>query len=252
MINEEDHFSLSATNAGLELGACLEKVRELEAGIDVELVRDTVLGYLTANPSFVGSGMTAAVLLHLPALDTLEEMPKICELFERDWKNLALYKLLSDRENSTGSFYLLTNRTTLSITQDEIVNLVDDAAQALVSKELLARHRMLSDKDEDLSDKFWRAWGLLRHARKLSFSEAITAFSFVKLGSDLGILPFIDNREWRRMVVGTQRYHLSLMSQQIIEQTEEPYVRAARFRQFIEGKSSSSTVNPSAIDNKEL
>lgn len=253
MINEEDHFTLCATNPGLELMSCLEKTQDLEKGLDaLPIVRDTVLGYLTANPSYVGSGMTAAVLLHLPALDALDEMAKVCEFFERDWKNLALYKLLSDRENPTGSFYLLTNRTTLSITPAEIVNLVDDAAQALVSKELFARHRMLSAKDEEMSDKFWRAWGLLRHARKLSFSEAVATFSFIKLGSDLGILPFVDNREWRRMVIGTQRHHLSLTSQQIIEQSEEAYVRAARFRQFIESKSSSPTVSPSALENKEL
>lgn len=239
MINEEDHISISVTNAGLDLITTLDAAGQLENSLDIDLARDTVLGFLTANPAYVGTGLTASVMLHLPALDATGEMQRVCEAFERDWKKLALYKLLSDKENISGSFYLLSNRTTLAMAPDEIVNMVDDAAQSLISKELFSRHKLMSTKNIDIIDKFWRSWGLLRHARKLSFSEAVDTFSFVKLGSDLGVLPAIDNAEWRRQVISAQRYHLSLASQQILEQSEEPYVRATRFRQFIENKSAS-------------
>lgn len=90
-----------------------------------------------------------------------------------------------------------------------------------------------------MDDRFWRMWGTLRHARSLSFSEAVSIFSLVKLGSDLGILPRIGNREWRQMVLEAQRYHMGSDNQYIAEQAEEPHIRAARFGQFIEGKSSS-------------
>jgi protein arginine kinase len=95
-----------------------------------------------------------------------------------------------------------------------------------------------SSVDGDLNDRFWRAWGLLRHAKKLSYAEAVNAFSFVQLGADIGILPHIDGREWRRMILGCQRYHMCRESSAIMEQFDEPFARAAMFRQFIEGLSS--------------
>jgi protein arginine kinase len=252
MINEEDHVSMIVTRPGLDVSAALAKAESLEGALDMHFMRDSVLGYLTANPGYVGTGVTASVLLHLPALDVLDEMPKVCDAFARDWKKLALYRLLSDKNNECGSFFMLSNRVTLATATADIAAGVADAAQSLASKELSARHKIRSSRDGEMDDRLWRAWGVLRHARKLSFNEAINMFSLVKLGSDMGILPHIYNREWKRMVMGTQRYHLALSGQGIIrEQSEEVRMRAARFRQFMEKKSASSTFEMPERD-KEL
>ncbi|MDR1885653.1 MAG: hypothetical protein LBQ56_05205 [Synergistaceae bacterium] len=254
MINEEDHISISAASPGLDLNGAFNTAERMESSLDLKPSRDAVLGYLTSNPIYVGSGMTAYVMLHLPALDASGEMPRVSEAFERDWKRLALYRLLSDNDNACGSFFLLSNRRTLGVAPGDIICTVDDAAQSLISKEMFARHKMSGSKDGDAGDRFWRAWGLLRHARKLTFSEAIDTFSLVKLGSDLGVLPFIGDVEWRRLVLGSQRYHLSLAFGQIIEQSKEPFVRAACFRQFMETKSSRLSLGQigSPDINKEL
>ncbi|MDR3254696.1 MAG: hypothetical protein LBT31_03940 [Synergistaceae bacterium] len=251
MINEEDHISLSVSCPGLGTLSTLDRAEELEDAIDIKYARDSVLGYLTANPSFVGTGVTAAVLMHLPALDILGEMPRVCDTFMRDWKKLALYSLPSDNDEK-GSFYLLSNRVTLAATSGEIAAWVSDAAESLVSKELFARHKIRESKDGEMDDKFWRAWGILRHARRLAFNEAMRLFSLVKLGSDMGKLPHIYNREWKKMIFGTQKYHLTLSGRGIIrEHSEEARMRAARFRQFMEKKSSSGSFESPDRD-KEL
>lgn len=234
MINEENHLTLSVTLPGLMLPEVAERAQSHLDSVRVKMAYDTVLGYLTANPSSVGSGMHASVLLHLPALDALDDMKRVLFTFERDWRGLAFYKLLSDQNNPSGSFYLLTNQVTLGVDTSEIVNHVTDAAQSIVSKEMFARHKIVNACADDMKDRFWRAWGLLRHARKLSFTEAVNRFSFVKLGSDLGILPRIGEREWRNAVIGAQRYHMRASNNQITEQSDEPFVRASMFRQLIE------------------
>jgi protein arginine kinase len=242
MINEEDHISVSATKPGLDPGTALNEAEGLLDSIDINFMKDSVLGYLTANPSYVGTGVRAFVLLHLPALDVLNEMPRVCDSFVRDWKKLALHRLLSDKHNDCGSFFLLSNKVTLSTTPEEIVASVADASQSLTSKEIFARHKIRASRDAETDDKLWRAWGILRHSRTLSFNEAINMFSLIKLGSDMGILPHIYNREWKKMVMGVQRYHLTLTGQSVIrEPSEEARVRAARFRQFLEKKSSSAS-----------
>ena len=242
MINEEDHLSVSMTRPGVDLSYALDRAESLVKSLDIKFMKDSVLGYLTANPSYVGTGVRSFVLLHLPALDALDEMPKICDSLARDWKRLSFYRLLSDKNNDCGSFFLISNRVTLAVTPEEITDGVTDAAQSLASKELSARHKIRASRDVEIDDRLWRAWGILRHARKLSFNEAINMFSLVKLGSDMGILPHIYNREWKKLILGAQKYHLALASQGIIrEQSEETRVRAARFRQFMEKKSSAAS-----------
>lgn len=239
MINEEDHISISVTNSGLDLEAVFETIGNMERSIDIKMARDVVLGYLTANPAYVGTGMTATVILHLPALEASDEFPKTIEAFRRDWSSLEMGRFRVFGDEPCGSFYAVSNKITLSVTPGEIMDTVYMGAQALVSRELSAKNKMRNARQEDMTDRFWRAWGLLRHAKKLSFAEAADAFSLVKLGADIGILPGIDDREWRRMIVGSQKYHLSRACPVILEQSEEQYARAALFRQFIENLSSS-------------
>ncbi|MDR1516049.1 MAG: hypothetical protein LBS45_10155 [Synergistaceae bacterium] len=239
MINEEDHVSVSVTGSGLDLSSALGRTEAMIDSLDIKYMRDSVLGYLTANPSYVGTGVRTFVLLHLPALDALDEMRRVCDSFGRDWKKLTLSRLFSDKNNEYGSFFLLSNRVTLSTTPGEIAGLAAEASQSLASKELFSRHKIRASMDAEMDDRLWRAWGVLRHARKLSFSEAVNLFSLVKLGSDMGILPHIYNREWKKMVLGVQKYHLAMAAHSIIrERSEESRVRAARFRQFMEKKSS--------------
>lgn len=252
MINEEDHIVVTVTNGGLNLLSAADEISKLEASMDMDMAKDSVLGYLTANPNCAGSGMKACAVLHLPALDALGEMPAVAASMAKDWDKLALYKILSDQENDSGSFYIVMNRTTLSLSEEEIASGVTDGARSLISKEFLAWNRIRNSKSSDISDRLWRAWGLLRHARKLSFSEAISAFSLVKLGSDLGVLPAMSNSEWLRMVITSQRYHLALECRHIIDQDEEPYIRASRFREFIDGRSAAVPRIGCTFQDKEL
>lgn len=237
MVNEEDHFSVRITSPGLEFGTLAKQMAAVEASVGIDFAQDAVLGYLTANPDYVGTGMQATTLLHLPALDANDDIQRVQSLFERDWKKLTFGRALGSDNTACGSFFTVANRTTLGITPEELVHLVGDATHSIVSKELFARHKMQHTKNADIKDRFWRAWGLLRHARKLSFAEAVNKFSFVKLGADLGILPRIQDGEWRRMLFASQKYHLHASSGRILEPAEEPFIRASLYRQFIEEKS---------------
>jgi protein arginine kinase len=183
--------------------------------------------------------MSAAVMLHLPALDATGDSARFSDSMERDWKNIELRKFPPDDGDSLGSFYILSNRKTLGVSEGEIAAVVSDASRSLVSKELFARHRIKNMREGDINDRFWRTWGLLRHAKKLTYPEAMEALSFVKLGADIGVLPHIDNRDWRRILNGAQRNHMRMGSPVIIDESKEPFARAAMFRQFIESRSSS-------------
>jgi protein arginine kinase len=251
MINEDDHLCVSVVRPGLTLQEAAKTASAFSDAVTLETASDPVLGILTANPNYAGSGMQAFTMLHMPALDASGEIERVSAAFQRDWGRVSMYKLLSDKNNASGSFFLVTNRVTLAVTPDEIVELVTDAAHSLASKEMFARHKIMNTKNGDMNDRFWRAWGLLRYARKLTFPEAISKASFIKLGSDLGVLPKLDERAWRRLVVGAQHHHLSAAGKRIVESSEEPFIRASMFRQFIE-RAGAKTLPCTSDYNKEL
>ena len=121
MINEDDHISIASTRPGLDLHTALRTVSDMENSIGIKLSRDVVLGYLTADPAYVGTGMTATVMFHLPALDVTDDISRVAGAFQRDWNSLELGKILPFGGEPCGSFYALSNRITLSVTPEEIV-----------------------------------------------------------------------------------------------------------------------------------
>ena len=70
MVNEEDHVRLQALGSGFQLAeawaAAEQADEELEKSLEYAFTDE--LGYLTACPTNVGTGMRASVLIHLPAL----------------------------------------------------------------------------------------------------------------------------------------------------------------------------------------
>lgn len=243
VINGEDHLKIDVRLPGLALEDALASASAFADDERLDTAADPVLGHLTSDPSNVGSGTKACVMLHLPALDASGDMGRTMASFERDWKRVTLEKVTNEGKNPIGSFYTVTNRITLSVSPEEITAFVEDAAKSLLAKELFARHRLTHMKNSDMSDKFWRAWGLLRYARKLAYMEAVNRVSFVKLGCDLGILPRADEGEWRRLLTGIQSAHLSLLAGRELSREEEPYERAAQIRGFIEHTAARSVIH---------
>src|SRR5881394_1035395 len=62
MINEEDHLRMQSIRSGLQLKQAFKLVDKLDFAFDPRL------GYLTACPTNVGTGMRASAMLHLPGL----------------------------------------------------------------------------------------------------------------------------------------------------------------------------------------
>lgn len=232
MINSYDHLAVEVCLPGDSASDAASRAEAIASTADA--VCDPVLGYLTADPRCVGSGARVCAVLHLPALDATGDLRRAASALERDWPRTMLGRMTYDGDNSAGSFYVVSNRITLGVTIAETAAFVSAAARCLVSKELFARHKMQHAKNADMSDRFWRTWGMLRYARKLSYIEAANKASFAKLGCDMGVLPPCGERDWRRLMVRMQRYHMSAAAARLLDPSEEPHVRASMFRRFIE------------------
>src|SRR5262249_39376490 len=70
MVNEEDHLRIQVMHSGLSLDEVWAQIDNLDDQLEERLTYafSPQLGYLTACPTNVGTGIRVGVLLHLPAL----------------------------------------------------------------------------------------------------------------------------------------------------------------------------------------
>src|SRR6184192_3025379 len=68
MINEEDHLRMQSIRSGLQLKQAFKLVDKIDTALEgkLDFAFDPRLGYLTACPTNVGTGMRASAMLHLP------------------------------------------------------------------------------------------------------------------------------------------------------------------------------------------
>src|SRR5438477_8108688 len=68
MVNEEDHLRMQSIRSGLQLRQAFKLVDIVACGLEskLDIAYDAKLGYLTACPTNVGTGMRASAMLHLP------------------------------------------------------------------------------------------------------------------------------------------------------------------------------------------
>ncbi|NBR69901.1 MAG: ATP--guanido phosphotransferase, partial [Verrucomicrobia bacterium] len=79
MINEEDHLRLQALRPGFHLQEAWEAADKLDSALEekLEFSFSPSLGYLTACPTNVGTGMRASAMLHLPGLVLGEQINQV-------------------------------------------------------------------------------------------------------------------------------------------------------------------------------
>ena len=79
MVNEEDHLRIQVMRSGLDIQSAWDTINNIDDLLEKKLTyafHDS-LGYLTACPTNVGTGLRVSVMLHLPALVITREIEKV-------------------------------------------------------------------------------------------------------------------------------------------------------------------------------
>jgi protein arginine kinase len=232
MVNEEDHIRLQVLQSGFQLQEawkiCSKIDDELEQRLDYSF--SPQLGYLTACPTNVGTGMRVSVMLHLPALVLTRHIEKVFQAVGK--LNLAVRGLYGEGTEASGHFYQISNQVTLGRNEDEIVKNVQDVIPTIVGYEHRARQSLLSKDRKRLEDRVWRAYGMLKYAQLLPSDEAMMLLSAVRMGVHLGLLKDLNLRTVNELFIFTQPAHL----QKLTGRNLEPMERDIRRAEFVRSK----------------
>ncbi len=233
MVNEEDHLRIHGMVSGFDPMLVWNRINEVDDKLESRLsyAFHEKLGYLTACPTNVGTGLRVSVMLHLPALVVSKEIEKVFRSLQK--VNLAVRGLYGEGSQSFGDFYQISNQATLGSTEEEIIEKVGDIIPQIISYEREARNFLLKERLDMLQDRCNRAVGLLKTARTIGSVEAMHHLSSVRLGINLKILDGIDMKTVNNLLLHIQPAHLQKLHGKTLSQTERDVVRAQYLRKAL-------------------
>lgn len=234
MINEEDHLRLQNLQSGFRLKAAYAELERLDADLGGRLpvAFHPEFGYLTACPTNAGTGLRASVLIHLPGLVLTKEIAKVLQGLSQ--VGLTFRGLYGEGSEVVGNFFQLSNQTTLGKREEELLDHLSKMVRQVIEYEEQAREVLESEAPAVIADKVWRAYGLLRYARSLSFEETMNLLSGVRLGVGLNLIRDVSVYTLNKLLVYTQPAHLAQQEGCQLSDPELPLHRAEYVRSTLD------------------
>jgi protein arginine kinase len=233
MVNEEDHLRLQAMRPGFQLTELWAEISTLDAELEEQLrfAFSPELGYLTACPTNVGTGLRASVMVHVPGLRLINEIEPIIKGLTKI--GLAVRGLQGEGTEASGNMYQISNQTTLGEPEVVIIERLIQIVGEVAHHEANARARLLEHRQAHVADYVGRAYGVLSHARVLTSHEALEMLSALRLGCELGMIHNLDKASVNKLILFLLPGHLQKSERRAIPPEERDQVRARMIREVI-------------------
>lgn len=194
MVNEKDHVNIQCISEGFNLEEAFDKATIIDDKIEknFDYAFDETLGYLTASPENIGTGMKASVILHLPALTMSEEIKNISKKISK--MGITIKAIYLDSSKVYGNLYRVFNKMSLGLMEESIISNLKEIVLNIIEEENKFREILLNKCRYELEDKVYRAYGILKCAILLDSMEIIDLLSNVRLGAELSLINIDKNR----------------------------------------------------------
>lgn len=190
MINEEDHVREQCVEEGFNLKRAYERLRVYDERLlhALPVAYDSQLGFLTACPTNLGTGMRASCMLFLPALKRAGAIEDALKTFKGEF-GLTVRGVYGEGSETAYDMYQISNSRTLGVSEDEIISQVEQAVARMCYCERVALEKLVKERQTELLDGISRSYAVLKGAYALTAQELMKLLVDVKIGVILGILP---------------------------------------------------------------
>ncbi len=208
LINVGNHLQLQITDCHGELETALGQLVAIETDIGrlLPFAFSPRFGFLTADPALAGTGLLVRIFLHTPALirtgllkETLDQL---------GGGEIEAMSIQGATDEIIGDILVIQNRSTLGVTEEQILQLIRTHALKIIVAEKAMRVELGSGKNTEIKDRVGRAFGLLRHSYQLEAVETWGALSLIKLGLDLGWVEGTSHAVLNDLLITSRRAHL--------------------------------------------
>jgi protein arginine kinase len=229
-VNEEDHLRIQVLRSGFQFKKVWATINALDTDLEehMDYAFSPKLGYLSACPTNLGTGIRASAMMHLPALVISSQMEKVVRAVNQ--LGMAVRGLFGEGSDASGSIFQISNQTTLGESEEGIIKHLHGVLTTIVDQELNAREKLLETDPNKLFDKIGRAFGILQNGYLLNSGEAMNLLSLIRLGIDLGIFADGQRAVVDRLFIECQPGHVQHAAKGSFEPSQRDVLRAERLR----------------------
>ena len=226
MINEEDIIREQCFEKGFHLQDCYKKLEKIddELSKNLDIAFDKRLGYLTACPTNLGTGLRASVMMFLPSLT---ESGKIEDLaYEVSRLGLTIRGLYGEGSKAEGYMYQISNEVTLGATEEEIIKSVEETVVQIVNAERDESEKIFKKHKLEVMDEAKKSFGVLTNCVLLSYDEFLSRISDVKFGAIMGVLDIEDIEAIDDLIINVRPANICVKQDKLLSSTDRDLVRA--------------------------
>lgn len=235
MLNEEDHLRIQSILPGWRLKNAWALGNRIDDLLEAELeyAFTEKLGYLTTCPTNVGTGLRASVMLHLPALQIVDQVKKVLSVLPH--VGLSVRGIYGEGTESLANLYQISNQVTLSLSEEEIIGKIVSVTKQVIEQERSAREALLAkDSRLQLEDRVHRAYGLLSQARLVSSEEALKLWNNVLLGVELKLISGVTIQQMKELFFLMRPAILQQLIGKDLTPNERDFYRATVIREHLQ------------------
>ncbi len=248
MVNEEDHLRMQAIKSGLQLKNIFKIIDKVDTELEehLEFAFSPKLGYLTACPTNVGTGMRGSAMVHLPGMVLSDQINQVVQAVNK--LGLAVRGLYGEGTEALGNVFQVSNQTTLGEKEAEVIERLNKVILQIIEHEENARITLLEKKPKLVYDQIGRAYGILSNAHTISSKEALNLLSLVRMGVDLDIFPATARGSVDEMFILSQPAHVQRTAARKLTAEERDILRAELVRAQLANLSKPNLSERSAAD----
>lgn len=192
MVNEEDHIRIQSVAPGADLDGAYFRADKVDNCLEeLNYAFDSRYGYLTTTPLNAGTGMRASYLVFLPAITMTGKIQKLAD--EVGKYGVMIRGIPGEGTKTQGYLYRISNQKTLGCTEREIIDNLKQILRQIIDQENKYRDYLCSISADEIEDKVYRSYGVLRYAKRVTTDDALTLLAQLKLGRDLGMITLKKN-----------------------------------------------------------
>lgn len=225
MVNEEDHIRIQYFSGGLNLFESWDVINSVDNDLSnyLDYSFSEKWGYLTACPTNTGTGMRASCQMHLPALDVCRGLKNTMEHINK--LGMVVRGIYGEGTKIMGNILQISNQVTLGVSEEKIIDNLYRLVVQVDEREKKTRMNIINNSEDFIRDNVNRSFGVLANAHKISFEEAISLLSNVKLGIYFGILN-LDINKINNLIIKMQPAHIQQAKGKELSVLERSIIRA--------------------------
>ncbi|MCI5051540.1 MAG: hypothetical protein MRY21_00190 [Simkaniaceae bacterium] len=229
LLNFGDHLCIDCFETGSDWDQIMSMLQSVEKlmGEKLEFAYSETFGFLTSDPSMCGTALTVETYLHLPALIQEDRLNSLLDDIEED----VVAQGPGHHPEFIGNIVMLSNRYTVGVSEETILEDVHRAATMLEAQERKSREKLKKSGADCVKDAVARSYGVLRHSFQLGTLESLEALSLLLLGADIDWVEGIDQKLASELFFNCRKGHLALLRE---VEGEKEAVRKARATFFHE------------------